>query len=163
MAFRERLFPELLLLDSRNARDELFAAAKKRAIHIRHWFLGYVIFTVVLVGASYLLAAPLNWLLAQIPGSSWISSTFMVWGQLVIPPIIALGLTVYSHRLLVRAIRELLNERGFLICAPCGYDLRGQSEPRCPECGTPFAAAALRNSDSASLIPEGPPKRSCDS
>lgn len=24
------------------------------------------------------------------------------------------------------------------ICKGCGYDLRGQTEPRCPECGTPF-------------------------
>lgn len=24
-------------------------------------------------------------------------------------------------------------------CGKCGYDLRGLPEPRCPECGTPFA------------------------
>ena len=24
-------------------------------------------------------------------------------------------------------------------CQSCGYDLRNLSEPRCPECGTPFA------------------------
>ena len=23
-------------------------------------------------------------------------------------------------------------------CARCGYDLQGLTEPRCPECGTPF-------------------------
>jgi hypothetical protein len=27
------------------------------------------------------------------------------------------------------------------ICARCGYDLRGLTEPRCPECGTPFEKA----------------------
>lgn len=26
------------------------------------------------------------------------------------------------------------------LCRNCGYDLRGQTEPRCPECGTPFDA-----------------------
>jgi hypothetical protein len=27
---------------------------------------------------------------------------------------------------------------GWPLCRQCGYDLRGQTEPRCPECGTPF-------------------------
>ncbi len=27
-------------------------------------------------------------------------------------------------------------------CDKCGYDLRGQLDPRCPECGTPFAPGA---------------------
>ncbi len=37
----------------------------------------------------------------------------------------------------MRAIdrRRHLQER---VCDKCGYDLRGQIEPRCPECGEPF-------------------------
>ena len=31
--------------------------------------------------------------------------------------------------------RRHLQER---VCDSCGYDLRGQLEPRCPECGEPF-------------------------
>ena len=31
--------------------------------------------------------------------------------------------------------RRHLQER---VCDSCGYDLRGQIEPRCPECGEPF-------------------------
>ncbi len=31
--------------------------------------------------------------------------------------------------------RRHLQER---VCDKCGYDLRGQLEPRCPECGEPF-------------------------
>jgi len=30
-------------------------------------------------------------------------------------------------------------------CLECGYDLRGQTEPRCPECGTPFGQHASRS------------------
>jgi hypothetical protein len=37
-----------------------------------------------------------------------------------------------------------LGGRKRIACKQCGYDLRGQSEPRCPECGTTFNAAALR-------------------
>ena len=39
-----------------------------------------------------------------------------------------------------RALREALQRKGVPICLKCGYDLRGQTEPRCPECGTPFDA-----------------------
>ena len=32
-----------------------------------------------------------------------------------------------------------------LNCPTCGYDLRGLSEPRCPECGEGFDPILLRN------------------
>lgn len=37
-----------------------------------------------------------------------------------------------------RFLREYLNERGHNLCVECGYDLRGQETPRCPECGIAF-------------------------
>jgi hypothetical protein len=40
-------------------------------------------------------------------------------------------------------LREELTSRGVPVCIPCGYDLRGQTEPRCPECGTSFDPALL--------------------
>lgn len=33
-------------------------------------------------------------------------------------------------------IRIELRRRGYLVCLNCGYDLRGTTEHRCPECGT---------------------------
>jgi hypothetical protein len=46
------------------------------------------------------------------------------------------------HRLIRTPLRHHLREelvtRGVVICLDCGYDLRGQIEPRCPECGKPF-------------------------
>ncbi len=42
-----------------------------------------------------------------------------------------------------RFLREHLNERGFNLCLECGYDLRGQTTPRCPECGTAFSESRL--------------------
>jgi hypothetical protein len=38
---------------------------------------------------------------------------------------------------LCRNLRRQLIERGVPICLACGYDLRGQMTPRCPECGQP--------------------------
>lgn len=43
-----------------------------------------------------------------------------------------------------RSLRRQLVERGVPICVACGYDLRGQLEPRCPECGTPCAPSILK-------------------
>lgn len=37
-----------------------------------------------------------------------------------------------------RALRRELVARGIAVCLRCGYDCRGQREPRCPECGTRF-------------------------
>ncbi len=35
-------------------------------------------------------------------------------------------------------LRRNLAQLGGLVCEQCGYDLRGQIDPRCPECGLPF-------------------------
>jgi hypothetical protein len=42
-----------------------------------------------------------------------------------------------------RRLRERLVAFGVPICVHCGYDLRGQTEPRCPECGRAFDPALL--------------------
>jgi uncharacterized paraquat-inducible protein A len=41
------------------------------------------------------------------------------------------------------AVREQLVAQGIPVCVKCGYDLRGQTEPRCPECGAAFEGALL--------------------
>lgn len=43
-----------------------------------------------------------------------------------------------------RILRAHLIKRGVPICLHCGYDLRGQTDPRCPECGRPFDPTLLR-------------------
>ncbi len=42
-----------------------------------------------------------------------------------------------------RHLRKCLVAHGVPVCIPCGYDLRGQTEPRCPECGAAFDASLL--------------------
>ena len=62
--------------------------------------------------------------------------------------ILPLGLTILSGSLLLlwlhsgkvhRLLRTDLNSRGIIVCMRCGYDLRGQMNERCPECGEPFS------------------------
>jgi protein-S-isoprenylcysteine O-methyltransferase Ste14 len=44
----------------------------------------------------------------------------------------------FVRRSVRRTLRRQLTDAGMPMCVDCGYDLRGQTEPRCPECGTPF-------------------------
>ena len=46
-----------------------------------------------------------------------------------------------------RNLRRELIDRGVPICLHCGYDLRGQNVPRCPECGVGFDEHLLRGSE----------------
>jgi hypothetical protein len=53
-------------------------------------------------------------------------------------PVVALWVLLQRFFLRKR-VRRFLHSRGFLVCERCGYDLRGQVTPICPECGRPFA------------------------
>ncbi len=59
------------------------------------------------------------------------------WPDLIALPV-ALILWLPCFLLLERAV--VLERRG-VRCRQCGYDLRGQTAPRCPECGQEFDAA----------------------
>ena len=50
-------------------------------------------------------------------------------------------------------LREQLVDKGVPVCLRCGYDLRGQVDARCPECGTPFDKRLLDRS-----LPRGKPR-----
>lgn len=51
---------------------------------------------------------------------------------------VASGIQFFWRGPIRRGIRKELISRGIPICIECGYDLRGQTEPRCPECGRHF-------------------------
>ena len=51
--------------------------------------------------------------------------------------------------------RQQLIASGIPICLKYGYDLRGQTEARCPECGTPFDAKLI---DGTKKRSDGPSK-----
>jgi hypothetical protein len=42
------------------------------------------------------------------------------------------------HRRALALLRDRMIWLGIPLCRHCGYDLRGQTVPRCPECGRPF-------------------------
>jgi len=54
-------------------------------------------------------------------------------------PLLVFPFTFILHRKRISMyLRKYLNEHGVPICMTCGYDLRGQVNAYCPECGTPF-------------------------
>jgi hypothetical protein len=75
------------------------------------------------------------------------------WGMAVVG-VITGGLTATVSAMLfrqrrAREYRVLLCEQGVPVCIHCGYDLRGQTVARCPECGRRFDPTLLsQRSDS---------------
>lgn len=53
-----------------------------------------------------------------------------------------------------RCMRQYLQEMHIPICLGCGYDLRGQTEARCPECGREFDAELLTSNHERSRAAE---------
>jgi hypothetical protein len=99
-----------------------------------------ILFFPVLVPTSlYVIFLLSNWLAEQVAETLSIS---LGWFQLIIT-FILLIITAYvflyvEGRRVRSSLRKLLNSRGIPVCLGCGYDLRGLSEHRCPECGRPF-------------------------
>jgi hypothetical protein len=55
----------------------------------------------------------------------------------------AMGILALATKQVRRAaLRRWLVEHGYPVCLACSYDLRGQVEPRCPECGIATDSAA---------------------
>jgi hypothetical protein len=78
----------------------------------------------------------------------WFGVTFLQLGLLIPALFVPLAFIAdyYVKRNRIRRyVRRKLAEIGVPVCRNCGYDLRGQVEPRCPECGTPFDSKLLKS------------------
>lgn len=119
-------FPELerfpSIADRGRAWAEAGQAAQRRA---GFWMPLMVLAGVGIMLGSYLLA-PLAYE-AWVPWFTAAAYSLFVFGLLAIP-------ALYS-RYIGQSLRTHLNTFGVRVCVPCGYDLRGTTEPRCPECG----------------------------
>ena len=54
----------------------------------------------------------------------------------------------FLRRRIERSLRLMLVEQRVPVCLDCGYDLRGQLQPRCPECGQGFEDRFPKGPDS---------------
>jgi hypothetical protein len=85
-----------------------------------------------------------------LPSKSEPGSAIQSYGALYGPWIVGLGLLSLLLGVFVvpRRIRP-----GH--CPACGYELRGLTEPRCPECGTPFDPKLLEETTQRNRHPDG--------
>jgi len=127
LRFSLKRYPELELFPAGRERHVVFHKAMRGIWNSWRFRLAYV--------TSYLVIFGGGWLLGSYSGLDrrvvFLYYLFM-----------ATGITLQGHWFLARGIRaslrKMASQRGVPICVSCGYDLRGQIERRCPECGAPF-------------------------
>jgi hypothetical protein len=138
--FWYRLYPEWRYLQSREERREVKRLFGKRP----RVFIQTMALVIPMALAVALMSAVvtrwLTWFGLSIQLASVINALF--WA-------VAGGLsTVYLfHRPYIRFLRQYLQDQGVPICLKCGYDLKGQIESRCSECGQEFDPKLLRTGD----------------
>lgn len=86
------------------------------AVDVRRRFLALGIGITVMFATTRVVRAPMSWDLPVV--------------------LIAMSVVMIPYFLFFERAR-ILERRGFR-CRDCGYDLQGQADPRCPECGRVF-------------------------
>ncbi len=128
-----KLFPELDRIEDPRVLRAVYDAAKHRL----RGRPGHMFQT---IAAGILLAAVIA------VSAYWTYRQFKLWGIALLLLIwnLSVGLIYWVidfwfRRPMRKFIRLEMLDRGYAICVECGYDLRGQHEPRCPECGAHFS------------------------
>ena len=126
---------------------ELFPTKEVRAVAMRR--IGYALLKswrfwleMLTLSAALALASKYLWMLQdwmrlERYAPTWLLRLVLV---LVVGNVLALW---FVRRRLPRRVRAALLECGIPVCMKCGYDLRGQTFPRCPECGREFDETLL--------------------
>lgn len=131
------LYPELARFPTRDRRDTVNQAAARMMLSSPGFCARLILVLVcnIVIGVWGRRFIPLGLL----------STTVSVFGLIIIVSAaggIWIGMA-YVQRV-KRYFRKVLVEDGIPICIRCGYDLSGQTETRCPECGQPFSPGLLR-------------------
>ncbi len=130
-------YPELQRFDSPEDAGQVLYAWQRRQMKTLGFWVGLFGFTAgVGISTAVILIAVQPWI--HLPGSMFAGVVSGVTAGAGVP-----GLAWFWRHRLRRFLRLQLVKRGIPICLKCGYDLRGQTEPRCPECGTPFDAKLI--------------------
>lgn len=76
------------------------------------------------------------------------------WGRMCFAGLagamVGLAIQYLFRKSLRKYLREQLNAKGVPICIDCGYDHRGQVDPRCPEYGTAFDPKLIKPQEGSS-------------
>ena len=128
---RVALYPHLSLLDDMSAHEEVWRRAVRACRRSLFLWMSMIVLA--------LLSSPLLYLTAvHEPGRfpHWLRPLMKVDIALCILWIALAVAYPYIARTRMRAcILRAMAELGVPVCPQCGYDLRGSTESRCPECG----------------------------
>lgn len=127
-------YPELELFRDDVERSDAMKRAHWRSMRQPMFWFGWVAVGVVsLVGATGLHALLVPRFSAILP--RWMIQSI---GLILVLASAQVWSLVGWDGIIRRMLRKELISCGIRVCLNCGYDLRGQTEPRCPECGHAF-------------------------
>ena len=128
-----RLVPELALIESPAEQRRIYNAALNSLYRRPAFWIAVLLGPLALAGALGGFFSFLKTYL-RVPGIlvGGITGGIVGGGGMLIVQYVL-------RRPLRKFVRTRLVEMGIPVCIPCGYDLRGQLEQRCPECGQPAA------------------------
>ena len=126
-SFHEKLFPELLLFEPGIERRRM---NRRMYRNIRTFGTCFLFAAIFVFGVKGILRSSL----AQLGLPHWAVRMAVFFCFLVV----AYAAVWATQRGVRRFLRVQLVKKGVSVCLNCGYQLRGQVEPRCPECGTGF-------------------------
>jgi len=121
------MFSELERFETLDDRRQVIERVKD-AVGKRESYIGLLLlFTLGFFAVDWAVRKPFglpDWLVPIKPGIAMVISGFVA---------------LYLMRRRLRPVLwQFMNERAMPTCMKCGYDLRGQVDRRCPECGTAF-------------------------
>lgn len=128
------LVPEMRqYLDQQESTDIVESVLRRGAIAA---IMSGIVLTLAALLLSQLVIRLIGGVAAEVLQHTWIIVPLAGW------PLLTVGLL---RKRLRRETRAYVNrtKRGAL-CESCGHDLRGQTEPRCPECGDAFDPSLLK-------------------
>ena len=125
------MYPELRLLDKRTDRAEVWQHAQRK-LFWNAW--AWLVAGPVTVGLVLALHFGRITLMRHTPLTPLMIHLIYV---VVLGGYALFASTFLFMKPIRRHIRLGLLARGVPVCLHCGYDLRAQTMPRCPECGTP--------------------------
>jgi hypothetical protein len=135
-----RSVPELRILPDRAAFLAWQNTCRKRPRRSYKWCVLWLTVVSGLAGALGAFGGPLAACLLGRVGITGVAAVMTASASASLLAVCASGLLLawLFRKRTRRRIRESLVSLGYAVCLQCGYDLRGLTENRCPECGTPF-------------------------
>ena len=133
-------FPELLELPDTRERWKIWKEAVPRV-----WGTAYCLgFLIGWMGVLLMTKRCESAICAYLPRG--VPALLVTAPPYVAAPVFAMRFVIQRGRRRIEYhVRQRLRDWGKPICMGCGYNLHGQTDARCPECGTPFDLSLLKH------------------